>query len=112
MPFWPLGPFRERAADLEGGEGGAPGDDVAGDEGGDEGEGEVAEGEAEPVAGVHGLVAEEEVLLEVHGVDGEDDLQGGKKREMMLRPLANVQTLPMTSTNSTLLRWLGCMVTA
>ena len=75
-PFWHFR-VKSSGADLEGGEGGAPGDDVAGDEGGDEGEGEVPEGEAEAVAGVHGLVAEEEVLLEVHGVDGEDDLKGG-----------------------------------
>ena len=59
-------------------------DDVAGDEGGDEREGEEVECEGEPVSGVHGLVAEEEVLLEVHRVDGVDDLKGGERADFFL----------------------------
>ena len=51
--------------------------EVSGDQSGQKGEGVVGGDEGEAVAGVHGVVGEEEVLLEEHGVQGVQDLEGG-----------------------------------
>ena len=63
--------------ELDHGQGRLLGDHVLSDQGGQEGEGHVGEEHGESKTGVHGVVGEEVVLFEEHGIGGVDDLEGG-----------------------------------